>query len=271
MIHNMFRRLISACAAGVLILSGCAWQGDFNELKGRVDDQEKRLSSLEEQVRNLNSQVALIQNLVSGKYYIESVTQISDGSGYVMVVVDQNGNTSTRTILNGKNGQNGKDGMTPSIAPAPDGYYYWTLNGSWILINGEKVRASGFDGKDGVDGKDGQDGKDGKDGEDGKDGADGLTPEFKIENGKWYVRLGEGEWTLVGNATEQVLSLISSIDFESDDEVVFIRLADGTTLEIPKGGSAIMTIEMDGHPQQSLVEGLRKIPHVSNAILIRKL
>lgn len=257
MIHNMFRRLISACAAGVLILSGCAWQGDFNELKGRVDDQEKRLSSLEEQVRNLNSQVALIQNLVSGKYYIESVTQISDGSGYVMVVVDQNGNTSTRTILNGKNGQNGKDGMTPSIAPAPDGYYYWTLNGSWILINGEKVRASGFDGKDGVDGKDGQDGKDGKDGEDGKDGADGLTPEFKIENGKWYVRLGEGEWTLAGNATEQVLSLISSIDFESDDEVVFIRLADGTTLEIPKGGSAIkLQLVFDDAPFAKITGGV---------------
>jgi len=38
-----------------------------------------------------------------------------------------------------------------------------------------------------------------------------------------------------------------------------------------RGGGAIMTIEMDGHPPEDLIEGLRKIPHVSNAILIRKL
>ncbi len=40
----------------------------------------------------------------------------------------------------------------------------------------------------------------GEDGKDGKDGEDGKTPEFKVENGKLYVRYSDTEeWTLLGN------------------------------------------------------------------------
>ena len=38
-----------------------------------------------------------------------------------------------------------------------------------------------------------------------------------------------------------------------------------------KGGSAIMTIEIDGQPPEGLIPAIRKIQHVSNAILIRRL
>lgn len=38
-----------------------------------------------------------------------------------------------------------------------------------------------------------------------------------------------------------------------------------------KGGNAIMTIEIDGQPPEGLIGNIRKIPFVSNAILIRKL
>ena len=38
-----------------------------------------------------------------------------------------------------------------------------------------------------------------------------------------------------------------------------------------KGGEAIMTIEIDGQPPEGLIAALRKIPFVSNAILVRRL
>ena len=37
-----------------------------------------------------------------------------------------------------------------------------------------------------------------------------------------------------------------------------------------KGGNAIMTIEIDGQPQEELADAIRKIRYVSNAILIRR-
>ena len=37
-----------------------------------------------------------------------------------------------------------------------------------------------------------------------------------------------------------------------------------------KGGEAIMTIEIDGQPQENLIPAIRKIQYVSNAILIRR-
>ena len=37
-----------------------------------------------------------------------------------------------------------------------------------------------------------------------------------------------------------------------------------------KGGDAIMTIEIDNQPPDTLVDDIRKIDHVTNAILIRR-
>ena len=38
-----------------------------------------------------------------------------------------------------------------------------------------------------------------------------------------------------------------------------------------RGGSAIMTIEIDGQPPEGLIGAIRKINNVSNAILIRRI
>ncbi|MDE7473297.1 MAG: hypothetical protein K2M68_06910, partial [Muribaculaceae bacterium] len=123
------------------------------------------------------------------------------------------------------------------------------------------------DGVDGKDGKDGQNGADGKDGVDGKDGKDGITPEFKIENGDWYVSTDNGQtWQYLGRATGadgkdgqdgkdgingtdgkdgqngadgkdgqngvDGDSMFSSIDTSDPDFVIF-TLADGTQIKLP--------------------------------------
>ena len=38
-----------------------------------------------------------------------------------------------------------------------------------------------------------------------------------------------------------------------------------------KGGNAIMTIEIDGYPPEGMIEAIRKIQNVTNAILIRRI
>ena len=210
------KKLFYVMASLVLLFSGCT-----RELESRLTEVESRLAKVEDQVKELNSQVSLIQKLISGKYFVQSATELPDGSGYKLVLVDKDGNTLEKTVLNGKDGVdgvNGEDGVSPSVSikQDTDGNYYWTLNGEWLLVGGEKVRASGIDGKDGENGKDAP-----------------LT-EFKVENGKWYVKVGDGAWTYVGEAATVVVGPIASID-ASHPDVVVITLTDNTVLELPRG------------------------------------
>lgn len=142
------------------------------------------------------------------------------------------------------------------------------MDGEWLLSeDGNKILAegtvgTGSNGKDGADGRDGMDGKDGADGKDGKDGTDGkdgITPQFKIENGDWYISLDNGHtWEYLGRATgadgkdgangkdgidgsngkdgadgQNGDSMFRSVDTSNPDYVIFI-LNDGTQLTIPR-------------------------------------
>lgn len=197
--------------ASFALLVGCT-----QELESRLSDVESRLAKVEDQVKELNSQVSLIQQLLNGKYFVQSAEALSDGSGYKLVLVDRDGNMLEKTVLNGKTG---KDGVSPvvSVKQDIDGNYYWTLNGEWLLVDGKKVRANGTD---------------------GKDGADAPSTEFKVENGKWYVKFGDGAWRYVGEAVTEVTGPIVAIDASADD-VVKITLADNTVLEVPKASVAV--------------------------------
>ena len=90
-----------------------------------------------------------------------------------------------------------------------DGIYYWTLDGEWLTDEkGNKVKAQGTDGKDGVDGEDGNDGVDGEDGTDGTNGKDGITPQLKIENGRWMLSMDNGKtWTDIGLSLIHILCI----------------------------------------------------------------
>ena len=96
-------------------------------------------------------------------------------------------------------GNDGKDGVAPTIEISPDGY--------WV-INGEKTeyKAIGEDGKDGKPGEDGKDGKpgqdgiDGENGENGQPGTDGVTPTIEISSdGYWVINGEKTEYKAIGN------------------------------------------------------------------------
>lgn len=179
----------------VLGSAACVSQKEFEE---RVKAMEERVAALEKQVQSLNNDLRTINLLLSGKYFIESVSAMQDGSGYQLVMTGSDGHSFIQNIYNGKDAQ----APVVSVRKDADGQYYWTVNGEWLLENGQKVRANG------------------------------LTPEFKVENGQWYVRLGSGEWAYAGPAVTESTALIRSVEVDETAGSVLFVMADGSSFEV---------------------------------------
>ena len=176
---------------------------DDSDIWDKLNEHDFRIAYLEEQCKKMNVDITNLQTIVTAletEDYIVSASPLMGGEGYNLVfksgksIVIFNGKDGA----DGKDGIDGKDGVTPTISVMKDvdGIYYWTINGEWLLINGEKVKASAIDGEDGADGKNGVDGKD------GINGKDGVTPQLKIENNYWCISYDNGEtWETLGKAT----------------------------------------------------------------------
>lgn len=188
----------------VPIVFGCNKFDDSN-LWNSINSLNNRVERLETICDKMNTNISSLQSIVQALQTndaVKSVTILPDGEGYTISFVSG----KTINIYNGRNGTNGsngkdgqdgsdgKNGVTPviSVKKDVDGIFYWTVNGEWLIVEGNKVKAVGADGLDG---------KDGVDGENGSDGTDGMTPKFKIENGYWYVSYdNEQSWTQLGKA-----------------------------------------------------------------------
>ena len=207
-------------AAGLLGFAACT-----GELEDRVTSLENRLDKLEALVNdNVNSIKALVEANAKA-VTINSVT--TTDNGYVIKFSDG----TTATITNGQDGapgqngqdgapgQDGKDAAAPQIGVQEiDVVLYWTVNGELLKFNGENIRVTGNDGQDGAPGQAGQDGK------------DGITPQFKVEEGKWYISFDGEVWSEVGSAVTEVKSVVT---VETTDEAYIFHI-DDTTISIPK-------------------------------------
>ena len=153
------------------IVGAVACKYDDDALWDKVNSLDDRVSSIEKQLSQSNSEIQAIKTItdaLQSKVYVKSVTETA--AGYEILFTDG----TKASIANGKDGQNGQDGKegdTPFIGE--DGNW-------WIGTTNTGVQAKGEDGKDG------QNGEDGKDGQDGQDGQNGLTP-FIGEDGNWWI------------------------------------------------------------------------------------
>ena len=258
------KKLLSLVFCG-LLLFGCSDKYDDSALRNDLNDLENRVTKLEELCKQMNTNISSLQKIVEAlqdNLSISKVEQISDG--YIIHFSDG----STATI---KNGKNSEDAPIIGVKKDTDGIYYWTLDGEWLTDEkGNKVKAQGTDGKDGVDGEDGNDGVDGEDGVDGtngKDGKDGITPQLKIENGRWMLSMDNGKtWTDIGQATgadgkdgedgEDGKDGEDGVDgkdgtngiFKSvreDDDNVYFTLEDDSVITIPKSDNSKFAIAFD--------------------------
>ena len=252
------KKTLSLLMCGLLLL-GCSDKYDDSALRNDLNDLENRLTILEERCKQMNTNISSLQKIVDAlqdNLSISRVEQISDG--YIIHFSDG----STATIKNGKD-----SGTIPIIGVKQDtdGCYYWTLDGEWLTDKkGNKVKAQGTDGKDGVDGEDGNDGTDGEDGTDGTNGKDGITPQLKIENGRWMLSMDDGKtWTDIGQATgadgkdgvdgtdgedgvdgkDGTNGIFKSVT--EDDDNVYFTLEDNSVITIPKSDNSKFAIAFD--------------------------
>ena len=228
-------------AAGLLGFAACT-----GELEDRVTSLENRLDKLEALVNdNVNSIKALVEANAKA-VTINSVT--TTDNGYVIKFSDG----TTATITNGQDGapgqngqdgapgQDGKDAAAPQIGVQEiDGVLYWTVNGELLKFNGENIRVTGNDGQEGAPGQAGQDGK------------DGITPQFKVEEGKWYISFDGEVWSEVGSAVTEVKSVVT---VETTDEAYIFHI-DDTTVSIPKTNA--FSLKLDQNDSIELKAGER--------------
>jgi|UniRef100_UPI0040289E71 hypothetical protein len=125
------------------------------DLKDRVDTLETKVAALESKVNENVSSIAKLADAAAKAVTIASVTENDDKTSYTIKFSD--GQTAVLT--------NGKDAEAPVVGMKEfEGELYWTVNGEFMTNNGAKVPVSG------------------------------KTPQFKIQDGKWYVSYDGKAW-----------------------------------------------------------------------------
>ncbi|WP_418215570.1 PL29 family lyase N-terminal domain-containing protein [Barnesiella intestinihominis] len=203
----------------MVALTSCKYDDD--DLWNSVHGLENRVAKLEELCKQMNTNISSLQTIVTAlqnNVYVTGTTPLmKDGKEIGYTITFSKGNPIT--IYHGKDGQDGEDGITPTISVKKDtdGVYYWTLNGEFIMVDGGKIQAEG---------------------KDGTNGTNGTTPQFKIENDYWFVSYDNGaNWTQLGKATgEDGIggdSMFSGVDYKTSTDYVIFTLADGTQIKLP--------------------------------------
>lgn len=125
------------------------------DLKDRVDTLETKVAALESKVNENVSSITKLAEAAANAVTIASVTPNEDKTSYTIKFSD--GKTAVLT--------NGKDAEAPVVGMKEfEGELYWTVNGEFMTNNGAKVPVSG------------------------------KTPQFKIQDGKWYVSYDGKAW-----------------------------------------------------------------------------
>ena len=210
------KKLLTFAALIAVTFSSCKYDDD--DLWNSVHGLENRVAKLEELCKQMNTNISSLQTIVTAlqnNVYVTGTTPLmKDGKEIGYTITFSKGNPIT--IYHGKDGQDGEDGITPTISVKKDtdGVYYWTLNGEFIVVDGGKIQAEG------------------------KDGTNGTTPQFKIENDYWFVSYDNGaNWTQLGKATGEdgvgSDSMFSGVDYETSTDYVIFTLSNGTQIKLP--------------------------------------
>lgn len=215
--------MVCACMFG---LSSCGDDYDDSELRGDIENLEGRITALEEWQKSVNTDIRSLQSLVAAledKDYVTAVTPLEDGTGYVISFL-KSGNVTIKHGERGEQGEKGEDGTTPVISMKldTDGKYYWTVNGEWLLDNGNKIPVTG------------------EKGDKGETGSNGLTP-YIGDNGNWWI----GTTDIGVKAQGDAIFAKDGIDYTSDPDNVIFTLVDGTKITLPR--TSALTVGFDSY------------------------
>lgn len=202
-----------------LAAAGCSY--DDSDLWEAVDDIGGRVDALEQAAGRLNSEIVALNAIVeamSRNLFITSVDQTEQGCRITF------SDGSTAFISNGRDGA---DAPVVSVAEGDDGNLYWTLNGEWLLANGERVRANGLD---------------------GRPGSDAVAPQVRInpQSGEWEISTDGGEtWSTTGVGAGGSGSIFESVVTDDPDSVTFV-VAGGGTFTLPRYDDTMPVFEIEG-------------------------
>lgn len=171
------------------------------DLKDRVDTLETKVANLESKVNENVSSIAKLADAAANAVTIVSVTPNEDKTSYTVKFSD--GQTAVLT--------NGKDAEAPVIGMKEfEGELYWTVNGEFMTNNGAKVPVSG------------------------------KTPQFKIQNGKWYVSYDGKTWDAVpvSGTVEPKLEI-------SETETEYVFTLGETVIKIVKEKAFAIKVKAD--------------------------
>ncbi len=232
-----FFMLLAVAIVGIS-MTGCY---DDDALWNEMESVKNRVTTLEEAVQKTNGDLTALQTIVSAlqkNVYVSEVNQ--SANGYVIKFTD--GKTATIT-----NGTNGVDAPVISIKQDEDGKFYWTQDGEWLLIDGEKVLANGENGKDAV------------------------APQVRINetSKEWEISTDGGEtWNSTGVTAEgkntESNSLFKSVDTSNDEYVVF-TLADDTEFKLVRYDESMPLFTIIDAPEVAQVEYGKSVKFAVNA------
>ena len=137
--------------------------------------------------------------------------------------------------FDGADGQDGADGITPTIG----------LNGNWYLGDTDTGKPSrGENGTNGTNGKDGKDGADGKDGQDGQDGQDGYSPTATVTRvtGGATISITDKNGTTTATVNDGVTQDISG-KFDKSDITTSYSTTSGKVYDVTYINTTVGNIE----------------------------
>lgn len=247
------------------VMAACGSDYDDTELRGKISDLDGKLSTLEQQIEQMqrtadkiNDDIAALQAIANG-IAITSVAPAADG-GYTVTFSDG----QSYTIANGAKGDKGETGdkgndgakgdnaANPLLRIDADGYWQISFDGTnWEYPNGQKISALGQTGADGAT---------------GSEGAQGVTPRLSVDaEGYWTVSYDGGatyervknaageDVKAVGNGSDAPAtgydSVFASAKLSDDGSTLEVVLAGSTeTISLPVGGGALAQLTLEGAP-----------------------
>jgi len=207
--YKRMRRLFKVAVPFVLAVALSALSGCTGMVEDELDTTHRKLAELQQKVQEANRMMADLNSVLSA---LDNSKTILPGSfvptddGYDLTFRDG----QTIHIHFGVDGRDGQ-AFIPVGVQYEDGYYYWQVNGDWLLdADGNMVRAGAVD------------------------GVDGIAPQVKVEDGYWWISTDGGETFEQLASCEDMdgVGVFSSVDTSDPTKLVLV-LWDGSTVEVP--------------------------------------
>ncbi|MCM1501167.1 MAG: PL29 family lyase N-terminal domain-containing protein [Bacteroidales bacterium] len=190
--NNLLTLTVLLCI-GAATVAGCTY--DDTAVNRRIADLDGRLSELERVVSDINTNIGAMRATVKAleeNERIVDIHQLEDGSG---LSVTFSGSGTPYIIRNGT-------APAISVEKFDDGNFYWTLDGEFLLVDGEKVPAT----------------------------AKTLVPQIKVEDNKFMLSFDGRKWQEIGTAGGA--GIFKNV-IDGEDSVTFV-LSDSSEIVIPK-------------------------------------